>query len=216
MSEALRRPAEQFDTRSQQHEASLFGTWAFLATELMFFGPLFLAYIYGRFHEGHAFALGSQHTHLWLGSLNTAILLTSSLAMALSVRAAEAGERRALTRWLLVTALLGVVFLLVKGLEYREEWNEGLVPVLQFAYEGPDEAGVEFFFLLYFLMTGVHALHLAIGIALVLWLAVCAKRARFESLYSTPVEAVGLYWHFVDALWVFLYPLLYLLERYSA
>ncbi len=205
--------AEQFDTAPQQHDASLLGTWAFLATEVMFFGPLFLGYLYGRLHEGQAFALGSHHTHLWLGTVNTAVLLTSSLTMALGVRSAEAGNRRPLPWLLAATAALGAAFLAVKGIEYREEWNEGLVPMLDFAYDGPQAGGVAYFFYLYFLMTGLHAVHLAIGIALMLWLFRRARRLEFDALYHTPVEAVGLYWHFVDVIWIFLYPIIYLLDR---
>lgn len=207
---------EQFQSPGQQLEAATLGMWAFLATELMFFGPLFLSYLYGRVHEGPGFAAASRHAHLWIGTANTALLLTSSLTMALAVRAAQLGQRHWLTRLLMLTAALGAAFLALKGLEYRKEWEEGLVPVLHFAYGGAHARGVELFYLLYFIMTGVHALHLAVAVAIVLALSRAAARGDYGAGYSNPVEVAGLYWHFVDSIWIFLYPMIYLIERYAA
>ena len=206
--------AEQFETPEQQRESATFGIWVFIATELMFFGPLFLGYLYGRTHFGPAFAAASHRTHLWLGTINTAILLTSSLTIALAVRAAQLDERRALVRLLTATAALGALFLGLKGWEYYQEWREALVPVFRFSFDAPFAAGARYFFYLYYLMTGLHALHLAIGIGLVALLGRRARMRQFGSAYYTPVEVVGLYWHFVDIVWIFLYPLIYLLERY--
>jgi cytochrome c oxidase subunit 3 len=204
----------QFETVEQQRHAATLGMWTFLATELMFFGGLFLAYLYGRVHMAEAFAEASHHTHVWIGTANTAVLLTSSLTMALSVRAASLGRQRALVWLLSCTASLGAAFLVLKGIEYGKEWQEGLVPSLHFLYSGEHAHGVEVFYFLYFLMTGVHAVHLIIGIGLVGWLALRAKAAAFGAQYHSPVEMGGLYWHFVDCVWIFLYPLIYLLERY--
>lgn len=206
--------AEQFAAPGQQREAATLGMWVFLATELMFFGPLFFAYLYGRTQEGEGFVAASHHAHIWIGTANTAILLTSSLTMALAVRAAQLGPGRALALLLRITAALGLAFLALKGYEYRKEWEEGLVPVFHFAYGGPHPHGVELFYLLYFLMTGVHALHLTIGVCVVGWLSRRAARGAYGADYYNPVEVAGLYWHFVDSIWIFLYPMIYLLERY--
>ena len=191
---------------AQQRDTAALGTWVFLATELMFFGPLFFAYVYGRMHHPEAFAIASRHTHVWLGVANTAVLLTSSLTMALAVRAANDGMRRALPWLLAVTAALGAAFLVIKGFEYHKEWEEALVPQFRFVFSGEHAPAVELFYYLYFLMTGLHALHLSIGIGLVCWFAVRP--------HPTAVEMTGLYWHFVDIIWIFLFPLIYLLERY--
>lgn len=206
--------ADQFATPEQQRESAALGIWVLIATELMFFGPLFLGYLYGRTHFGDAFAAASHRTHLWLGTVNTALLLTSSLTIALAGRAAQLDAQKALSRLLGVTAALGLLFLVVKGLEYRREWQEALVPTLRFSFPEPWTDGARFFFYLYYLMTGLHALHLAVGICAVMVLWRHARRHRFSAAYYTPVELTGLYWHFVDIVWVFLYPLLYLLERY--
>jgi cytochrome c oxidase subunit III len=214
MTSAAHPVAEHFETPEQQREAASLGMWVFLATELMFFGPLFLSYFYGRTHDPEAFAAASLHTHVWLGTINTAVLLTSSLAMALAVRAARLGERRMLVRLLGMTAALGMAFLAIKGIEYRKEWEEALVPPFRFVFSGERAGGVEFFYYLYFLMTGLHALHLTVGIVLVCWLIAQSRRDRFGASYYAPVEMTGLYWHFVDAVWIFLYPMIYLLERY--
>jgi cytochrome c oxidase subunit III len=214
MNNTMHAVAEQFETPEQQRESATFGIWVFIATELMFFGPLFLGYLYGRTHFGHAFAAASHRTHLWLGTINTAILLTSSLSIALAVRAAQLDDRKALVRLLAATATLGGLFLCLKGWEYYQEWQEALVPALRFSFEAQFAAGARYFFYLYYLMTGLHALHLAIGIGLVTLLCRRALRQQFGSAYYTPVEVVGLYWHFVDIVWIFLYPLIYLLERY--
>ena len=197
-------PTIQFDSRIERRESSLLGMWAFLATEAMLFGPLFLGYVHGRLTQSDAFVSGSHHMHVALGTLNTAILMTSSLTMALSVRAAQGGRTSALRRWLLLTAALGLAFLGIKASEYSME-----------ATEVAKASGGELtFYFLYFAMTGRHALHLTIGVALVGWLA--RHTARFGAAYHTPVEVSGLYWHFVDIVWVFLYPMFYLLERYNA
>jgi cytochrome c oxidase subunit 3 len=206
--------AGHFETREQQREAATLGMWVFLATELMFFGPLFLAYLYGRTHYGNGFAVASAHTHVGLGTSNTAILLTSSLTMALAVRATWIGSRRAAAWLLAATAALGIAFLAVKGVEYRKEWEEALVPPFRFVFLGEHARAAEVFYWLYFLMTGLHALHLTIGVLLVLWLARRARRGEFGPSYHAPVEMTGLYWHFVDVVWIFLYPLIYLLERW--
>ncbi len=203
-----------FRDLEQQRGASTLGMWIFLATEVMFFGVLFLGYTAYRVVYHESFAEGSHHLKLLLGSINTVVLLSSSLTMALAVHAAQLGRSKALVSFLLMTMLLGVAFLGIKALEYYYEYEERLVPGLNFAYSGSNAGHVELFFILYFFMTGLHAFHLTVGIGLVAVIAFLAWRGRYTAEYHTPVELTGLYWHFVDVIWVFLFPLLYLIDRY--
>lgn len=205
--------AQQFDDAGQQRSASDLGIWVFLASEILFFGVLFAAYAFTRYRYPEAFAAASRLTNVELGSVNTGVLLTSSLTMALGVRAAKRGRRRALVGWLGATLALGLVFLAIKGVEYRLDYVEHLVPALNFSYAGTQPHQVENFFYLYFVATGVHAIHLLIGIGVVAVLAIMASRRAFSQAYFTPVEVGGLYWHLVDIVWIFLYPLLYLVSR---
>jgi len=201
---------EQFGTFEQQHQSEELGMWIFLATEVMLFGGLFTAYtVYSTVYPA-GFSEGSRHLDVLLGSVNTAILIISSLMMSLAVRAAQLGQQRALTRYLLGTALLGVLFLAVKGLEYQKHFVEGMVPGLVWHYVGPFPNQVELFFFAYFVMTGLHSVHLGMGIAAVLLFAIRARRDAFPVEHHAPVEMLGLYWHFVDVVWIFLLPLLYL------
>ena len=207
--------AEQFDDGSfdetgQQREAATLGMWTFLATEVLFFGVLFMSYLAYRVVYPETFAEASHHTYVMLGGINTAVLLTSSLTMALAVGAAQAGRRKALVGWLIVTALIGTVFLGIKGYEYFREYQDHLVPAVNFSFDGPHPAQVEIFYYLYFVMTGLHAIHLTIGIGVVSVMAFLASRGHFSSEYHSPVENTGLYWHFVDIVWVFLFPIIYL------
>jgi cytochrome c oxidase subunit 3 len=210
MNQAPAQPvAPQFDQIEQQHYAARLGMWVFLATELMFFGPLFLGYLYGRLEIPGAFADASRHTKVWLGTLNTALLLSSSTSMALAVEASRNGERDWVQRLLGLTAVLGLVFLIIKGIEYRQEWNEHLFPGRAFVYATPLRDGAQLFYIVYFATTALHALHLTIGIVMVLSLL---WGCRYASPLYRPehVEVGGLYWHFVDIVWIFLYPMLYL------
>jgi len=197
------------DTRAGH--AAIVGMWVFLATEVLFFGPWFMGYIAYRLTQPVAFETGSALTHLWLGTLNTAVLMTSSLTMALATVVVNTRLARA-RMWLFTTAVLGIMFLAIKAIEYSAEWHEGLVPALHFTYHGPHARGVELFFYFYFGMTGLHALHLTIGILVMLWLT-----ARAPAFVHPPrvVEVAGLYWHFIDIIWVFLYPLIYLIGNRS-
>jgi cytochrome c oxidase subunit III len=205
--------ARQFDDAEQQRKASDLGMWVFLATEILFFGGLFTAYIATRLHDPQAFAIASRLTNVTLGSINTGVLLTSSLMMALAVRATKLGASRAAFAFLCATGVLGVAFLGIKFTEYVLDWHDHLVPVLDFSHPGPHAGGVENFFYLYFFMTGLHSIHMIVGIAVVTVLAVMTARRRFTPDYFTPVELGGLYWHLVDIVWIFLYPLLYLVSR---
>lgn len=203
--------AHQFDDLTQQYEASRLGMWAFLLTEIMFFGGLFVGYTVYRTAYLAGFVEGSQHLDVLLGTVNTVVLISSSLTMALAVHAAQVGHRQLLVRCLLLTMLLGLVFLGIKGYEYWHKYHENLVPGLRFSVTGSNARQVQLFLILYFVMTGLHALHMIIGIGLLAILAIVAWRGLFSSAYHTPVEMIGLYWHFVDIVWIFLYPLLYLL-----
>ena len=211
MSEHALAPAQ----RAWRSETVSLGMWVFLLTEVMFFGVLFLAYFHVRHGDPEGFGIASRHVHEWLGTFNTAILLTSSLAMALAVHASSRDDRRGLVRLLAITAVLGLAFLGIKGTEYVLEWKDGLVPRLNFLYAGPHPRTVAEFFFLYFVMTGVHAVHLTIGIVAVAWNAVRARRDVHVAHREDAVEAVSLYWHFVDVVWVFLYPLFYLVMLYA-
>ncbi len=199
----------QFRDRAQQAFARSFGMWVFLASELLFFGPLLFGYLVLRMHHPVATGMASRHTDMLLGTVNTAVLLTSSLVMALAGHAAQGQDRRRAARLLALTAALGVVFLAIKGYEWHQEVAEHLFPGAGFHPSGAGDAGtvygMELFFVLYFAATGLHAVHLFIGVSACLWLT---RRPRGES-----VELVGLYWHFVDVVWIVLYPLLYLTLR---
>ena len=205
--------AHQFDDVVQQREASTLGMWIFLATEVLFFGGMLLAYSVYRNMYFPAFAEASRQLDVVLGSLNTAVLLCSSLTMAVAVHQAEAGNVKWLVRFLALTMLLGAIFLAIKFYEYYEKYREGLIPGAHFTWHGNDPGHASIFFIAYFIMTGMHALHMIIGIGMMGILARLAVKGGFTPDYYTPVELGGLYWHFVDVVWVFLFPLLYLVHR---
>jgi cytochrome c oxidase subunit 3 len=201
----------QYSTAAQQREASTLGMWAFLATEVLFFGALIAAYLNYRIWFGQEFIAAASLTRVELGTANTAVLLTSSACMAMAVTSFDAGSRRAPVLWLAATAALGLVFVAIKATEWWLEYQEQLVPALNF--DLARHGGVaEIFFIFYFCATGLHALHLLIGIAIVTWLAFAIGRGRVEPTDST-TRLVGLYWHFVDIVWIFLFPLIYLAGR---
>jgi cytochrome c oxidase subunit 3 len=232
--------AHHFDDAEQQFVAAELGMWVFLATEVLFFGGAFCGYAVYRFKYQAEFIAGSHRLDVWLGAINTAVLLTSSLTMVLAVYAAQRNRRVALIFSLLLTLLLGAAFLGVKGYEYHHKFEERLVPGRYFGFEwgaaqgheahasGGNEAvrearkdaertevnprHVQLFFSFYFAMTGLHALHMIIGIGVIAVLIVAAARGAFAGGYFTPIEMTGLYWHFVDIVWVFLFPLLYLIR----
>jgi cytochrome c oxidase subunit III len=206
--------AHHFDDLEQQHAASWIGMWVFLATEVMFFGGMFAGYTVYRYWYAQAFAGASNHLDVLLGGINTAVLICSSFTMALAVYSAETNRRKPLITFLLLTIVLGLVFLGIKFFEYYTKFEEHLVPGSLFKFEGPLARHAEIFFSFYFAMTGMHAVHMIIGIGLLTALVFHARRDGFSALYHTPVELTGLYWHFVDIVWIFLFPLLYLLGRH--
>jgi cytochrome c oxidase subunit 3 len=204
--------AEQFDSLEQQHETRTFGMWVYLMTELMLFGGLFAAYAVYRLVYPQAFAMGSSRLDVNLGAINTAVLIISSLMMALAVHNAQTGHRGRLLLFLFLTAVFGTIFMGIKAIEYYHHYQDQLVPGVVFNYQGPLAGPVELFFMLYFAMTGLHAIHLTIGILLVAAMFVLSWRRYVTAEYWTPVEMLGLYWHFVDVIWIFLFPLLYLVH----
>lgn len=204
---ALREP---WDALTKQKEAATFGIWVFLGSEILFFGAIFLTYGYLRILHPEAFEIASKHTNVVYGTLNTAILLTSSLTMVLAARAADIKVKPATDICLALTALLGLAFLVVKGFEYKEDFEENLFPGAHFSL--PPAA--QLFFSLYWIVTVVHAIHLTIGIVAVTRLTVDIYREKLP-LRSPQYEVTALYWHLVDVIWIILYPLLYLGGRAS-
>ena len=215
MSEHLPHVAHQFEDAAQQYETATLGMWAFLITEIMFFGGLFVGFFVYVLGHTQAFAEGSRHLDLALGTINTVVLLGSSLTMALAVRNAQEGNRNGQMLFLVLTMLLGLTFLGIKGVEYAHKFEQHLVPGPHFGMEGPHAQSAQLFFSFYFAMTGVHALHMVIGVGLLAWLLVNAWRGKYTQAYFTPVEISGLYWHFVDVVWIFLFPTLYLVARHA-
>ena len=207
--------AHHFDDLTQQREAQTLGMWIFLVTEIMFFGGAFAAYMVYRWHYPLAFAEASRHLDVVLGTVNTGVLLISSYTVALSIAALQAGRRRLVLVLLGLTIALGAVFIGIKAVEYSHKFHEHLVPgpgfmLLHPHYEGIDARRVEIFFALYFAMTGLHALHMVIGIGIFSVLGFFILRGHYGPGNNISLELAGLYWHFVDIVWVFLFPLLYL------
>ena len=219
----------------QQREAGTLGMWVFLVTEIMFFGGMFLAYTLYRSFYPAAFSSGSNHLDITLGTVNTAVLIFSSFTMAMAVYFTQVGKQRPQVICLILTLILGVTFLGIKAVEYKSKWDDHLIPGRLFAgnpfnpvvaqhgdedphklhlLEGASVNQVQMFYWIYFAMTGMHALHMIIGAGLLTFLLIYSLKGRFGPEYHSPVEVIGLYWHFVDIVWIFLFPLLYLLGRH--
>ena len=202
-----------FETLEQQKEASTLGMWIFIVQEVMFFGGLFTAYMIYRLWYPVAWAEGSLELDIALGGLNTVVLIGSSLTMAFAVRAAQTGWKKGTIGYLFVTLILGLTFLVVKFFEYKHKFEVNHVPGPNFVFAGPYADQVELFLALYFALTGLHAVHMVIGFVLLSVIMWMAYKDRFSPEWYTPVEMSGLYWHFVDIVWIFLFPLLYLVDR---
>jgi cytochrome c oxidase subunit III len=225
-----------FENMEQQREAGTLGMWVFLVTEIMFFGGMFLSYTLYRTKYPEAFASASNHLDLTLGAVNTVVLILSSLTMALAVYSAQTGKRRNLIICLALTIVLGLSFLGIKAVEYHDKYVDHLIPgqlipgnpfnpAVQehgtpydkhklHLLPGATVKNVEMFYWIYFAMTGMHAVHMIIGVGVMLVLLYAAWKGRYGPEYHSPVEISGLYWHFVDIIWIFLFPLLYLLGRH--
>ncbi|HUJ31864.1 MAG TPA: cytochrome c oxidase subunit 3 family protein [Candidatus Acidoferrum sp.] len=213
--------AHQFEDPAQQREAGTLAMWTFLVTEIMFFGGLFAAYaIYRSLHPA-AFEIGSHLLEVKFGATNTAVLIGSSLTMALAIHSAQTGKSKAtVITFLLLTMLLGLVFIGVKlRFEWYHDYLEHIVPGFGFDYRsawGANAPEVQMFMVFYFFMTGLHALHMVVGLGILTVLVIMTARGRFSPRYYAPLEISGLYWHFVDIIWIYLFPLLYLIGgRYS-
>lgn len=210
-----------FDDMEQQREATALGMWTFLVTEVMMFGALLFAYSLYRYKFHTEFLAGSHSLNFKLGFVNTLVLLCSSLTMAMSVHAAQMKDKKKVISFLIITWVLGAVFLVVKGFEWTADYHEGIIPNINWnpnphnvghlMAEGFNLAHYQMYFVLYFCMTGLHAIHMIIGLGLVAWFTVLAAKGNFTNGNDQPVELLGLYWHFVDIVWVFLFPLLYLI-----
>ena len=221
-SHAAGHPALQhhFQDMEQQKEASTIGMWLFLSTEIMFFGALFTGYTVYRYQHPEIFAEASHRLDVPLGAINTAVLICSSLTMVLAVYAAQINKRNLQVLFLVLTIIFGATFLGIKAKEYNDKFKHHEIPGSSFVYEGkaqtPEAIDVgkkfqQMYFCFYFAMTGVHALHMVIGIVLLTILAIRAYKGEFSPYYHAPLELTGLYWHFVDIVWIFLFPLLYLI-----
>ena len=207
--------AHHFDSLAQQAEATTLGMWVFLVTEVLFFGGLFATYMIYRSWYPDAFAAASHELDVTLGTINTVVLITSSLTMALAVHAAQLGQRKPLMLFLILTMILGAAFLGIKSVEYYHKFAEHHVPGPDFVFEGAHARQAQIFFSLYFVMTGLHAIHMVIGIGIMLVMLYWAWNGTVTAEYSSPIEISGLYWHFVDIVWIFLFPLLYLIGRHA-
>ncbi|MBI5431507.1 MAG: cytochrome c oxidase subunit 3 family protein [Planctomycetes bacterium] len=207
--------AHHFEDLEQQREAATLGMWAFLVTEIMFFGGLFGAYVVYRTMYPQAWDNASNQLDVLLGAVNTTVLIVSSLTMALAVRCAAKGNNRQVAGFTFLTLLLGFVFLGVKVIEYKHKWDHHLMPGPNFQLDGVVGGHEQIFFALYFAMTGMHAFHMIIGAGLMLWVILKALRNDYTPQNHTHVEMIGLYWHFVDIVWIFLFPLLYLLGKHG-
>ncbi len=207
------RPEPQYATLEQQTETAQLGMWTFIATEVMFFGARIFTYVLYRTHYWEQFRIAGSDTKMLNGAVNEAILLTSSLTMILAINFCRDGRSRPFIAFLLATAFLGVCFLGVKGWEYIRDYNSGSVPSVNYLFKAGYHGPTELFWIFYWISTGIHAIHLTIGIGLVMFLAWQARKGVFSRNYYSPLEVVGLYWSFVDTVWVFLFAAIYPLGR---
>jgi cytochrome c oxidase subunit 3 len=203
----------QFEDAIQQKESAILGMWVFLATEVLFFGGLFLTYAFYRSAYPGIFSRAGKELDVIIGTINTAVLLTSSYFVAMAVEAAERGRIKATSRYLAGSVGLGLIFLALKAKEYAEDFHKHLVPDQTFFRTGPDAPVMKLFFSIYFVMTALHAVHVTIGVGVLGTIYRRTQAGRYSAQDHNAVEIAGLYWHFVDLIWIFLYPLLYLMGR---
>ncbi|REL33149.1 cytochrome c oxidase subunit 3 family protein [Rhodohalobacter sp. SW132] len=201
-----------FVDSDQQFDASKMGMWVFLVTEILFFGGLFAAYIVYRSWYPELYLMASTELDAFWGTVNTAVLIGSSLTVAMAIRSAQLNQIKGLIINLWITIGLACVFMVIKFFEYQEKFAKGIMPGNYYNYEGIAHDQANIFFSIYYMMTGLHGVHVIIGIGLMLWLVAKAKKGVFSNKYYTPVEITGLYWHLVDVIWIFLFPLLYLID----
>jgi cytochrome c oxidase subunit 3 len=207
------RLAEQFEDMAKQTHAAHLGMWVFLGSEVLLFAGLFALYAGYRVMYPVDFASATEHNNVAIGTINTFILITSSLTVALSIHAIRGSRPRCTAYLLLASMLLGIVFLFLKGVEYAEHFHEGIFPGAAYRFADLPGYGAKLFFTLYFLMTGLHALHVIGGLIVLGWIFIGCMQGQYGEAYHTPVELGGLYWHLIDVIWIFLWPLLYLIHR---
>ncbi len=213
MREVTSVPGEPEASFEYDVETNMLGMWVFLATEVLFFGAVFTTYFIYRITYQPAFIEGSSHLNVLLGGINTAVLLTSSFMMALAVMSAQLKNRRGIILFLAFTIILGLIFIGIKALEWTLEYNDHLFPGYGWQYSSPNAPQVKLFFSLYFVLTGLHAAHMIVGVSLLTVMLIKAIRHQFDTGYFIPVEMVGLFWHFIDIVWIFIFPLLYLMHQ---
>lgn len=214
MASRVIEPEIQYATLEQQAETAQFGMWVFLVNETLFFGALIFTYYVYRISYPHEFAIAGKDALLWCGSVNLVLLLTSSLTMVLAINAGAQGRRRAMIRWLITTLVLGVAFLCVKGFEYYLDFQDKVVPAVNFEVKAGEGTAGELFWIFYWVATSLHAVHLSVGIGLVLYMLLWRiRRGEITPVYYAPLEVVGIYWSFVDVVWLILYPCIYLVGR---
>jgi cytochrome c oxidase subunit III len=212
--------AHHFHNMTQQNDAGKLGMWLFLAQEVLFFSGLFLAYALGRYFYPETFLAAHELLDWKLGAVNTVVLLFSSLTMALAVRGAQTNNTRAITINLWLTILCACIFMVIKYFEYAHKFHVGLLPGKFFSanvaelglHHVPADFAPGVFFGVYFVMTATHGLHVVVGIGVMLWLLVKTRRGEFNSENHVALENTGLYWHLVDLIWIYLFPLLYLVR----
>lgn len=204
--------ADHFEDIGKQEHAAQFGMWVFLASELLLFAALFALYASYRALYPEEFARAAGHNHLALGTLNTVVLISSSFCVAWAVHSVRHGRMRTALRMVAITIGAGFVFLGVKFVEYREHILEGILPASHYHFHELDTHGARLFFTLYYLMTGLHALHVVAGMGVLSWAGALLLRGRIDPERPVPLENAGLYWHLVDLIWIYLWPLLYLLS----
>ena len=203
--------AHHFESLSKQAHAARLGMWLFLGTEILLFGGLFVGYSMYRTLFGAGFQAASHHLDKTLGTVDTFVLITSSFSMAMSIHWARARRSGLATLALLVTIGFGLAFLAIHSYEYYRDVTEGALPGKFYHVEGAMLPGASMFYTLYYIMTGLHSFHVVIGVGLLTWLTWRTRRGDFSEAYDTPLELGGMYWHLVDLIWIFLYPLLYLI-----
>jgi len=203
---------DHYVSSDQQFETAKLGMWVFLVTEILMFGGLFMGYIAYRAWYPELFLLASEQLDVFWGAINTVVLIASSFTVAMAIRSAQVNNQRWIVVNLAITIALAFMFMVIKYIEYSHKWELGIFPGSYYAYDGIAHDKANIFFSIYYMMTGLHGIHILIGIGLMTWLLVRAVKGHFHSEYYTPVEIVGLYWHLVDLIWIFLFPLLYLID----
>jgi cytochrome c oxidase subunit 3 len=201
-----------FVDSEQQFDSAKLGMWVFLVTEILFFGGLFVAYIVYRAWNPELFTMAATQLDTLMGGINTLVLIGSSLTMALAIRAAQTDNPNLSIKYLASTVALAFVFMVIKYFEYTHKFHLGIFPGEYYTFTGIDHPKAHIFFSIYYMMTGLHGIHVIIGIGIITWLIIKTKKGAFNSSYYTPVEITGLYWHLVDIVWIFLFPLLYLID----